>query len=145
MTQNYRPRDYRPSLKSWFNPTLEERAANRRLFFSFEGRVGRQTYWQFAAVPSLAFLVLTVLFNLPDRMGAFGFTVCGVLIGWCVLAISVKRCHDRGRSGWFLLAKLIPLVGVIWVLVELGFLPAAETAGRHGETTPEGLGEATDG
>lgn len=54
MTQNDRPRDYRPSLKSWFNPTLEERAANRRLFFSFEGRVGRQTYWQFAAVPSLA-------------------------------------------------------------------------------------------
>ena len=137
--------EYRPSLKSWFNPTPEERADNRRLFFSLDGRVGRQTYWQFAAGPVLAYLALTVLFNLPDRMGAFGFTVCGLLLGWCVLAISVKRCHDRGRSGWFLLAKLIPIVGAIWVLVELGFLPAAEKAGRHGETAPKRLAEATDG
>ena len=116
--------EYRPSLKSWFNPTSEERATNRRMFLSLKGRVGRQTYWQFAVAPAVVFLALTVQFNLPDRMGPFGFAVCGLLLSWCVLAISVKRCHDRGRSGWFLLVKLIPFVGAIWVLFELGVMPS---------------------
>ena len=129
-------------MKSWFNPSPEERTANRRLFFSFRGRAGRRAYWQFAAVPSLAFMALTALFDLPLRLGAFGFTVFGLLVCWVVLAVSVKRCHDRGRSGWFMLANLIPVVGSLWVLVELGFLPAAK-AGDRFET--EGLADAAEG
>ncbi len=54
------------------------------------------------------------------------WTVCALLLSWVVLAVSVKRCHDRGRSGWFMLALLIPVVGAIWVMVELGFLAAKE-------------------
>ena len=117
---------YKPSLKSWFNPSPGEMAANRRLFLSFKGRVGRQTYWSFAVAPGLIFLTLAVLFDLPTRMTGFGFTVFGLLIAWVAVAIGVKRCHDRGRSGWFMLALLIPVVGAIWVLVELGFLAAKE-------------------
>jgi uncharacterized membrane protein YhaH (DUF805 family) len=132
-------------LKSWFNSTPEERAANRRLFFSFRGRASRRAYWQFAAVPSLAFTVLTALFDLHLRFGAFGFTVCSLLLGWVVLAISVKRCHDRGRSGWFLLANLIPIFGSPWVLVELGFLPTAEAGNRYEPDPPGTLAEAADG
>ena len=137
--------EHLPTLKSWFNPSPEERAANRRLFFSFRGRAGRRAYWQFAAVPSLAFMALTALFDLPLRLGAFGFTVCGLLLSWVVLAISVKRCHDRGRSGWFLLANLIPVFGSLWVLVELGFLPAAEAGNRYEPDPPAALAEAADG
>ena len=125
--------EYHPTLKSWFNPTPEERVANRRLFLSLDGRVGRATYWQFAMLPAFAFIALTIAFELPMRMGAFGFTVFGLLIGWAVLAVSVKRCHDRGCSGWFLLVKLIPIVGALWVLFELGFQPAAQGAERRGE------------
>ncbi len=136
--------EYRPSLRSWFNSTPEERAANRHLFLSLQGRVGRRTYWQFAAVPALAFTMLTVLFDLPLRMGSFGFTVCALLLSWVVLAVSVKRCHDRGRSGWFLLVKLIPIVGALWVLVELGFLPAAEAAERFEARSLGGPAEAAD-
>ena len=136
--------EYSPSLRSWFNPSPEERAANRRLFLSLQGRVGRRTYWQFAAAPALAFTVLTALFDLPLRMGHFGFTVCALLLSWVVFAVSVKRCHDRGRSGWFLLVKLIPIVGAPWVLVELGFLPAAEGAKRFEARATGELAEAAD-
>ena len=134
--------EYRPTLKSFFNPTVEERAANRRLFIKFQGRTGRQLYWQFAVVPTLAFAALTALLDLPARTGAFGFTVLGLLVCWVVLAVSVKRCHDRARSGWFMLANLIPGVGSLWVLVELGFLPAAK-AGDRFET--EGFADAAEG
>ncbi len=137
--------EYSPSLRSWFNPTLEERAANRRLFLSLKGRIGRRTYWQFAAAPALVFMVLIALFDLPLRMGSFGFTMFALLVCWVVFAISVKRCHDRGRSGWFLLVKLIPIVGALWVLVELGFLPAAEGAKRYDARSPGELAEAADG
>ena len=136
--------EYRPSLRSWFNSTPEERAANRRLFLSFQGRVGRRTYWQFAAAPAFTFTVLTALFELPLRMGSFGFTVCALFLSWVVLAVSVKRCHDRGRSGWFLLVKLIPIVGALWVLVELGFLAAAEGAERYEARSPSELADAAD-
>ncbi|MCH7888359.1 MAG: DUF805 domain-containing protein [Proteobacteria bacterium] len=137
--------EHLPTLKSWFNSTPEERAANRRLFFSFRGRTSRRAYWQFAAVSSVAFMALTALFDLPLRLGAFGFTVFGLLVCWVVLAISVKRCHDRGRSGWFLLANLIPIFGSLWVLAELGFLPAAEAGNRYELDPPGVLAKAADG
>ncbi len=137
--------EYRPTLKSWFNPTVEQRTANRRLFLSFRGRIGRQSYWRFAAAPSLVFVLLTGFFDLPARMGAFGFTVFGLLLGWVVLAVSVKRCHDRGRSGWFMLANLIPFFGSLWVLAELGFLPAAAAGDRYQTETPGDLVDAAEG
>ena len=118
--------EYKPSLKSWFNPSPEEMAANRRLFLSFTGRVDRQTYWSFAVAPGMVFLALAFLFDLPTRITGFGFMATSLLIAWVATTIGVKRCHDRGRSGWFLLAQMIPVVGPIWVLVELGFLPAKE-------------------
>jgi uncharacterized membrane protein YhaH (DUF805 family) len=33
------------------------------------------------------------------------------------LAVFVRRLHDVGKSGWFILISLIPLVGAIWLLV----------------------------
>ena len=35
------------------------------------------------------------------------------------LAVSIRRLHDVGKSGWFLLISLIPLVGGIWLIVLL--------------------------
>ncbi|HAE49771.1 MAG TPA: DUF805 domain-containing protein, partial [Tistrella mobilis] len=48
------------------------------------------------------------------------------------LAIGARRCHDRGRSGWFQLIMLIPLIGWIWLLVEIGFLRGTEGPNRFG-------------
>ncbi|WUV77910.1 DUF805 domain-containing protein [Streptomyces sp. NBC_01477] len=33
------------------------------------------------------------------------------------VALTVRRIHDTGRSGWFLLLAIIPLVGPIVMLV----------------------------
>ena len=33
------------------------------------------------------------------------------------LAVSVRRLHDVGKSGWFLLISLIPIIGSIWLLI----------------------------
>lgn len=58
--------------------------------------------------------------------------VWGVLQTWASLAIAVKRAHDRGRSGWFVLVGLIPIVGGLWLLVELGFLKGTDGDNAYG-------------
>jgi len=42
------------------------------------------------------------------------------------MAVSVRRLHDRNKSGWWLLIVLIPIIGPFWLFVDLGLLPAKE-------------------
>jgi uncharacterized membrane protein YhaH (DUF805 family) len=35
------------------------------------------------------------------------------------IAVGVRRMHDIGKSGWWLLISLIPLIGAIWLIVLL--------------------------
>ena len=108
------------TVQSFLGGTAEIRAANRQALFSFNGSVERSMYWRFGILFGVVFFTLS---NMFDQMGAFGFTVVGLLVCWIMLAINVKRCHDRGRSGWFVLISLIPVIGSIWLLIDLGFLP----------------------
>ena len=51
---------------------------------------------------------------------------------WIRLAIAVKRWHDRNKSGWFVLINLIPVVGVLWALIENGFLVGDVSHNEYG-------------
>ena len=75
-------------------------------------------------------LLWNQLLILLDNILGLTFEVSGLdlgygwlyLIGGLVhlipgLALSVRRLHDVGKSGWFLLIILIPLIGGIWLLV----------------------------
>ena len=93
------------------------------LLFSFAGRINRQPYWLYGIGIGLTTGVIFGIaqFILPDilvTVGAIGVTVACVWIG---LALSVKRAHDRGRSGLFILLFLVPLLN-LWPIVELYFL-----------------------
>ena len=33
------------------------------------------------------------------------------------LAVTIRRLHDTGKSGWFIFIGLIPVIGSIWLLV----------------------------
>jgi len=66
----------------------------------------------------------------------------GLLTLWSLLATTVKRCHDRNRSGWLALIVLIPAIGWLWLLIDLVLLKG--TTGRndygrspHGDPEPE--------
>ncbi|MBV9994509.1 MAG: DUF805 domain-containing protein [Caulobacteraceae bacterium] len=112
------------------------------LLFSFHGRAPRSHYW-LARLAALSLLVLIVAGDLavmradpPARLPLLGLFSLGVLaidipVLWSCLAIDVKRCHDRGKSGWFLLLGLLPFVS-LWVLVELGFLDGPRGENRYG-------------
>ncbi|GHU87403.1 hypothetical protein AGMMS49941_10860 [Deferribacterales bacterium] len=43
----------------------------------------------------------------------------------------IKRCHDRNRSGWFILLFLVPIVN-LWAIIELGFLRGTVGDNKYG-------------
>ena len=51
---------------------------------------------------------------------------------WIFLAVHVTRWHDRGKSGLWLLICLVPVIGPIWLLVEMGFLRGSEGWNDYG-------------
>jgi uncharacterized membrane protein YhaH (DUF805 family) len=114
----------RPSPKSWF---------------SFSGRIPRSTYWlQYELPVSLLWIFLTVLGDrIPDSITtSVLFIVLMLAVFWHQLAGTVKRAHDRGHSGWFLLLGFIPLVNIV-VGFQLAFLAGDSGPNQYG---PDPLG-----
>lgn len=55
-----------------------------------------------------------------------------VVFSWLVLASSVRRLHDRDRSGLWVLLNAIPIVGFLVLFVQLGFLPGRKEPNQYG-------------
>jgi len=62
---------------------------------------------------------------------AWTFIVIGVGAGFAVSVISIRRNHDLGRSGWWTLLNLVPIVNVFWMLY-VWFHPGADRPNRFG-------------
>jgi len=89
-----------------------------RLLFRFEGRISRSTLWWNGGLAMLGFLVLFEF--LEDFAGRPSTLVLYPPLFWILAALAVKRMRDRGRSPAWLLTALIPVLGPLWLLVELG-------------------------
>lgn len=50
-----------------------------------------------------------------------------ITLGWAGLCVAIKRCHDLNKSGWFLLWSLIPVIGALYVVIQLGFIRGGES------------------
>lgn len=90
--------------------------------FSFSGRARRKEYWMFVLIAVLIAIFLALADGITGTYSSeLGFGLLGGLFLLAILiqsiAVGVRRLHDTGRSGWWLLLNLIPLVGPIIVLV----------------------------
>jgi uncharacterized membrane protein YhaH (DUF805 family) len=103
------------------------------LLFAFDGRINRAKFW-LAGVA--VWVVLIVFGGIAGVMNSsFGWLLFGIVyIGviWVGLAVSIKRWHDRDKSGWWVLISFIPLIGPIWALVETGFLEGTQGSNQYG-------------
>jgi len=91
-------------------------------YATFTGRSRRKEFWQFVLFVFLVQVVLGVL----DRMtgtyseGAeFGFLggAFSLFVLIPSIAVTVRRLHDIGRTGWWILIYLLPFIGAIVMLV----------------------------
>ena len=85
-------------------------------YADFSGRARRSELWWFALAE---FVVLGVLYGLGRASSLFSILYFLVALALIVpaLAVSVRRLHDTGKSGWFVLLSFIPFVGGIILLV----------------------------
>ena len=119
--------------------------------YRFTGRTGRLSFaltqigvFTFSYV---AIFLLIVLSGAGDEAAAKvtwqgQATVTGlgamllVNLLWISLAAAVKRCHDRDLSGWMLLFVMPPLLGQMWMVLNLITGEGTRGPNRHGRREP---------
>lgn len=82
----------------------------------FTGRSRRKEYWMFVL---FNFIIAVVLGFVEEAIGSSG--ILGGIYALAVLlpslGVGIRRLHDTGRTGWWLLIGLIPLIGTIVLIV----------------------------
>ncbi|MFH1463166.1 MAG: DUF805 domain-containing protein, partial [Pseudomonadota bacterium] len=106
------------------------------LLFSFDGRIGRFTFWTMSFALSLVASAAGGIIVLGFGNSWITPLLAGLLaipLSWANLALQVKRWHDRDKPGWWILIALVPAIGGLWALVENGLLPGTSGPNRYGE------------
>jgi len=100
--------------------------------FSFDGRVSRQPFW----LTTIGLIVVYIIAAALVQTGNTIAVILGILLyipSFVVgLAISIKRWHDRDKSGWWIFISLVPIIGGIWAFVETGFLAGTPGPNQYG-------------
>ena len=109
-------------------------------YCTFRGRASRTEYWCWIVFQALLHLFLTSFNAVMSNLNSILWLVVASLLQYLfvlalflpTMAVSVRRLHDTGRSGQWLLAALIPVVGVVMLFVFF-LLPSRRGQNRFGE------------
>lgn len=84
-------------------------------YAGFQGRARRSEYWYFC----LFNIILSVVVGIV--VAITGLKILSTLVSLALLlpglAVGARRLHDIGKSGWWLLLSLVPIVGGIILIV----------------------------
>jgi uncharacterized membrane protein YhaH (DUF805 family) len=105
----------------WYLKVMKENFSN------FSGRARRKEFWMWYLFYVIVLIVAMILDGVLGTGFEIGYGVTSPY-GWIYLiaalahvipglAVSVRRLHDVGKSGWFMFISLIPIIGGIWLLV----------------------------
>jgi uncharacterized membrane protein YhaH (DUF805 family) len=98
-------------------------------YAGFNGRAGRSEFWMFFLINLVIVVVLEIIGALIKTQIIYYLYALAVLIPY--LAVSFRRLHDTGRSAWWLLIGLIPIVGAI-VLIVFCAMPGQQGSNQYG-------------
>lgn len=73
-------------------------------YVGFSGRAARSEYWYWVLFVLVASIVLSMVSQELSAIFSLGVLLPGVAVG-------TRRLHDIGKSGWWQLLGLIPLIG----------------------------------
>ena len=91
-------------------------------YADFSGRARRKEYWIFSLINNIIifFLYILQIVMIESTLWLI-FPIILFLYAMAVflpgLAVNIRRLHDIGKSGWWYLIYLIPIIGAIWLTV----------------------------
>ena len=95
-------------------------------YANFKGRARRKEYWLFVLANTIIGIILSIIdsiIGIPN-LGSGGVSIIvsitslySLIVFVPAIAVGVRRLHDIGKSGWFYLLILIPLIGAIILIV----------------------------
>ena len=121
----------------------------KQKYATISGRATRAEYWwftSFAYIWYLAMYILSVvmMFNLYRGSGTLilGLLLADGLMGIVSallfvpsVCVGVRRLHDIGRSGWWILLSCAPIAH--WVIFVFALMPSQPTANEYGDNPNE--------
>ncbi len=110
----------------WFIDPIAKQYAD------FEGRTGREAFWMYVLIYWIVLIVASVVNETVSIILSFALFIPN-------LAITARRLHDVGKSGWWMLVSLIPLIGPVILII---FCATKSDVGpnRFGNSTQSGSG-----
>lgn len=101
------------------------------MLFTCNGRLAKGAYWLASLFYWSTFYVLYNLLWYAIGPGATFFLY--PILFWIIFATSIKRLHDHNKSGYWLLAVLVPVLGPLLLIYFLGFKKGSYTTNRYGK------------
>ena len=103
-------------------------------YAKFDGRASRTSFWWWV----LFVIIVSIVANIIDL--AIDAPVISTIVGLGLLlpglSKAIRRLHDTGRTGWWILIGLIPLIGFIVLLIF--YLEKSEpTENQYGPPSPD--------
>lgn len=114
---------------NWYLAVLKKYAV-------FNGRASRSEFWFFVLINFIIAFVIGFIEGLIGLSSEYGY---GPISGLYTLAIllpaigvAIRRLHDSGRTGFWLLVGFIPFIGAL-ILIVLYVLDSEPGANQYGE------------
>ena len=102
----------------------------RDKYADFKGRARRREFWMY----TLVYIVLAIIIGFIG--GIIGTSLLSIILWLALLcpgmAVGVRRMHDIGKSGKWILIALIPIIGALYLLY-LATLDSQPGANKWGE------------
>ena len=102
----------------WYLKVMRDNYAN------FNGRARRKEYWMFTLFFLLFALLAGFVIGILSAVGETAAMIAIILaVVWYLahlvpsLAVTVRRLHDTGKSGWFYLLAIIPYIGSLIIFI----------------------------
>lgn len=117
-------------------------------YVDFKGRARRSEYWYFTLFTFLVGVVTSIIDSVigtdyGTTSGGLVNTVASLALFLPGLAVGVRRLHDTGRSGWWILIGIIPIIG--WIVLIVWFCTDSKPDNQYGPNPKTSVGDGAGG
>ncbi len=99
----------------------------------FNGRARRSEYWYFRVFVVVISIIISAILGQENQIASI-FSLLLSIASW---SVEVRRLHDIGRSGWWVLLDLVPVVG--WIILLVWLIRDSDPGENQYGPNPKGL------